>query len=119
MCDRLMHDHHVPMHIHEKDAPPARHPYRYAHERPRLPYPLRHTAAIPVLARMVAADALGVNGVTVPGDRSDERSEGREGVSTCSSRSERDRTTTKERLTWQFEIRREFRLTAKTTKLIL
>lgn len=68
MCDRLMHDHHVPMHIHEKDASLARNPYRYAHERPRLPYPLRHPAAIPVLARMVAAGGLGVHGVTVHGD---------------------------------------------------
>lgn len=68
MCDRLLHDHHVPLHIHENDVRLARHPYRYAHERPRFLYPVRHPGALPVLARMVGAGALGVHGVDAHGD---------------------------------------------------
>ncbi len=68
MCDRLWHDHHVPVHVHDKDVALARHPYRYAHERPRLTYPVRYPGALPVLARMVAAGALGVHGVDAQGD---------------------------------------------------
>jgi glyoxylase-like metal-dependent hydrolase (beta-lactamase superfamily II) len=68
MCERLLRDHHVPLHIHEKDVPLARHPYRYAHERARSIYPVRYPAAIPALARMVAAGALGVHGVEAHGD---------------------------------------------------
>ncbi|MCK6067423.1 MULTISPECIES: MBL fold metallo-hydrolase [Microbacterium] len=68
MCDRLWHDHHVPVHVHDKDVALARHPYRYAHERPRLTYPVRYPGALPVLARMVAAGALGVHGIDAQGD---------------------------------------------------
>jgi len=68
MADRLLRDHHVPMHIHEKDVHLARHPYRYDHERPRFAYPLRYPRALPILARMVAAGALGVHGVEAHGD---------------------------------------------------
>ena len=68
MCDRLMDEHHVPVHVHEKDAHLARHPYRYAHESPRLRYPFRYPAAIPILGRMTAAGALWVKGVTARPD---------------------------------------------------
>jgi glyoxylase-like metal-dependent hydrolase (beta-lactamase superfamily II) len=68
MADRLWREHHVPLHIHERDVPLAQHPYRYAHERARLAYPFRYPAAIPALARMTAAGALAVKGVTARGD---------------------------------------------------
>jgi glyoxylase-like metal-dependent hydrolase (beta-lactamase superfamily II) len=68
MCDRLRNDHHVPLHIHADDVALARHPYRYAHERARARYPLRYPRAIPALARMAAAGALGVHGVDAHGD---------------------------------------------------
>jgi glyoxylase-like metal-dependent hydrolase (beta-lactamase superfamily II) len=68
MCDRLIREHHVPVHVHEKDRYLVRHPYSYAHELPRSPYPFRYPRALPALARMVAAGALGVHGVDVHGD---------------------------------------------------
>jgi len=36
--------------VHDNDVPLARHPLQYAHERSRLPYPLRHPAARPIVA---------------------------------------------------------------------
>jgi glyoxylase-like metal-dependent hydrolase (beta-lactamase superfamily II) len=51
------------VHVHEKDRRLARHPYRYAHEAARLPYPFRFPAAAGVLAQMTAAGALWVRGV--------------------------------------------------------
>ena len=68
MCDRLFHEHHVFSRVHEGDVALAKHPYRYAHERARLSYPLRHPASIPVLAGMAAAGALGVKGIDARGD---------------------------------------------------
>lgn len=68
MADRLWHEHHVPLHIHALDVSLAQHPYRYAHEKARVSYPLRYPAAIPALARMAAAGALGVKGVRAHGD---------------------------------------------------
>ncbi|WP_286928069.1 MULTISPECIES: MBL fold metallo-hydrolase [Aeromicrobium] len=41
----------------------AAHPYRYRPGRPRLLYPLLHPGSVPILARMVAAGALRVEGV--------------------------------------------------------
>jgi glyoxylase-like metal-dependent hydrolase (beta-lactamase superfamily II) len=60
-------------HVHPADRRLARHPYRYAHEAARLPYPFRFPSAIGVLASMTAAGALWVRGVTaavdiVPGE---------------------------------------------------
>lgn len=68
MCDRLLREHHVPMHIHEKDVQLARHPYRYAHEKPRFAYPILYPAALPILSRMAAAGALNVRGIDAHGD---------------------------------------------------
>jgi glyoxylase-like metal-dependent hydrolase (beta-lactamase superfamily II) len=67
MCDRLVHEHHVPIHVHDRDRLMARHPYRYAHEKPRFSYPLRHPSGFAVIARMAAAGALGVKGVDARG----------------------------------------------------
>ncbi|MGP3534710.1 MBL fold metallo-hydrolase [Microbacterium sp. RD1] len=68
MCERLWRDHHIPLHIHEKDVELAAHPYSYDHERPRLAYPFRHPRALGPLGRMVAAGALAVHGVRAHGD---------------------------------------------------
>jgi len=57
MCRRL-HEHHVLSHVHERDRVLVKHPYQYAHEAPRAPYPFRYPAAIPILARMIAAGAI-------------------------------------------------------------
>ncbi|HWR85694.1 MAG TPA: MBL fold metallo-hydrolase [Rhodoglobus sp.] len=53
----------VPLWGHAADSFIARHPYHYAHESPRLRYPLRYPASLPVLGRMVGAGALNVRGV--------------------------------------------------------
>jgi glyoxylase-like metal-dependent hydrolase (beta-lactamase superfamily II) len=53
----------VPVIAHPAEGYIARHPYRYAHEKSRLLYPLRYTAAIPGLAAMVAAGATRVPGI--------------------------------------------------------
>jgi glyoxylase-like metal-dependent hydrolase (beta-lactamase superfamily II) len=50
----------VPVLAHPAEEYLAHHPYRYAHERSRAMYPLRHPAAIPVLSAMAAAGALRV-----------------------------------------------------------
>jgi len=49
--------------VHPGDHRIAAHPYRYRPGRPRLLYPLRYPAAAPVLAQMVMAGALRVEGV--------------------------------------------------------
>ncbi|MCD9154105.1 MBL fold metallo-hydrolase [Aeromicrobium duanguangcaii] len=49
--------------VHPGDHRIAAHPYRYRPGRPRLFYPLRYPAAAPILARMVRAGALRVEGV--------------------------------------------------------
>jgi glyoxylase-like metal-dependent hydrolase (beta-lactamase superfamily II) len=48
---------------HHGDHYLAAHPYRYKHERPRLPYPLRYPRGARVLAQMARAGALRVRGV--------------------------------------------------------
>lgn len=63
MCDRLAHEHHLVAKVHPGDEELTRHPYRYAHESARFPYPFRYPGALPILARMVAGGALGVKGV--------------------------------------------------------
>lgn len=66
--ERLQRDHHVPIHVHEADAPLVLHPYRYDREASRVLYPVRHPGGIPVLARMARAGALSVHGVEALGD---------------------------------------------------
>jgi len=60
---RAVAQHGVPVYVHSGDAHIVRHPYRYRPGRPRLAYPIRHPRAIPHLAAMVRAGALGVRGV--------------------------------------------------------
>jgi glyoxylase-like metal-dependent hydrolase (beta-lactamase superfamily II) len=40
----------VPVYVHENDVPLTRHPWRYDHERPRLPYLLTQPKALPIVA---------------------------------------------------------------------
>lgn len=54
----------APIMVHPKDEYIAAHPYRYDHENARVLYPLKHPGSIPLLARMTAAGALTVRGVT-------------------------------------------------------
>ncbi len=54
----------VPILAHAEEQELAAHPYHYAHENPRLIYPIRHPKAIPALFGMVRAGALRVKGVT-------------------------------------------------------
>lgn len=54
----------VPVYAHPAEQTIAAHPYSYAHENVRAIYPLRHPGGVPILARMVAAGALAVPGVT-------------------------------------------------------
>ncbi|WP_461474140.1 MBL fold metallo-hydrolase [Microbacterium sp. HJ5] len=68
MCDRLSWEHQVRSHVHKNDRELARHPYRYAHENLRVGYPFRNPGAVPILARMAAAGALWVKGVTARPD---------------------------------------------------
>lgn len=49
--------------VHPGDRYLARHPYRYRHERARIPYLWQHPAALPVLGAMTLAGALQVRGV--------------------------------------------------------
>ena len=53
----------VPVLAHAEESYIAAHPYRYAHERSRLLYPVKNPASIPVLSRMAAAGALNVDGI--------------------------------------------------------
>lgn len=54
----------VPILAHVEEQELAAHPYSYAHENPRLIYPVQHPKAIPALFGMVRAGALRVKGVT-------------------------------------------------------
>lgn len=63
MARRIRAEWGVPIHGHPEEGYIARHPYRYAHERPRSAYPIRHPRAVPILSAMVAAGAAGVHGV--------------------------------------------------------
>lgn len=60
---RAMEEWGVPVWAHRDEAHIARHPYRYAHENPRLIYPIEHPRAIPLLGAMTAAGALTVQGM--------------------------------------------------------
>jgi glyoxylase-like metal-dependent hydrolase (beta-lactamase superfamily II) len=57
----------LPVHAHAKEYFLARHPYRYAHEKPIALYPVRHPRALPILAGMLAGGAFAVRG-TDPGE---------------------------------------------------
>jgi glyoxylase-like metal-dependent hydrolase (beta-lactamase superfamily II) len=70
---RIQQDWGVPVWAHAAEAYIARHPYRYAHERSRVLYPVREPRILPVLGSMVRAGALNVRGVSdlhffTPGD---------------------------------------------------
>ena len=56
----------VPVWVHREEEFLTAHPYRYKHERSRLLYPIRYPRCIGVLARMAAAGALTVRGVSDP-----------------------------------------------------
>lgn len=53
----------VPVFAHGAEERILAHPYRYAHESPRLRYPLRYPGSVPVMLRMAGAGALRVPGV--------------------------------------------------------
>jgi len=53
----------VPVLLHREDRYIAAHPYRYAHERLRAPYPLRHPRGVPPLLAMARAGAFRVPGI--------------------------------------------------------
>ena len=53
----------VPIWAHDQDHYLAAHPYRYAHEKPRLLYPLRYPRGRRMLTDMARAGALRVRGV--------------------------------------------------------
>lgn len=53
----------VPVWAHAEEEFIARHPYRYAHERSRLLYPLRRPDVVPLLGTMAMAGALNVRGI--------------------------------------------------------
>ena len=54
----------VPVLAHPAEHALAAHPYSYAHEDPRLLYPLTHPKGVPLLAEMAAGGAFAVRGVT-------------------------------------------------------
>lgn len=56
----------VPIWVHDNDHYLAAHPYRYAHERSRLLYPVLYPRSVPLLGSMAAAGALWVKGVGQP-----------------------------------------------------
>lgn len=43
----------VPVYVHENDAPLTMHPWRYDHEKPRLPYFLTQVKALPIVAALL------------------------------------------------------------------
>jgi glyoxylase-like metal-dependent hydrolase (beta-lactamase superfamily II) len=66
----------VPVYVHERDVPVTRHPWRYDHERSRIPYMLRHPGFDRAFFAMAAMGALWVKGLranehAVPGQRLD------------------------------------------------
>jgi glyoxylase-like metal-dependent hydrolase (beta-lactamase superfamily II) len=63
MARRLREEWDLPLWGHRDDQFIASHPYRYAHESPRLLYAAWYPAILPIMARMTAAGALGVHGV--------------------------------------------------------
>jgi glyoxylase-like metal-dependent hydrolase (beta-lactamase superfamily II) len=60
-AERARREWRVPVWAHERERPVTRHPWRYDHERSRLPY-LRHPAFVRILASMARAGALRVKG---------------------------------------------------------
>lgn len=52
----------IPVWVHEAEVSVAHHPWRYDHERSRLPYFVRYPRFIGIFAAMGAAGALGVKG---------------------------------------------------------
>ncbi|MDH2443742.1 MBL fold metallo-hydrolase [Amnibacterium sp. CER49] len=60
---RIREEWEVPVLAHPAEESLARHPYSYAHENPRLLYPVRHPGGVPILGRMAAAGAFAVRGV--------------------------------------------------------
>lgn len=63
IASRLRAEWGVPVWVHAADRRLAAHPYRYAHERPRLLYPIVYPESIGVLGAMAGAGALHVKGV--------------------------------------------------------
>ncbi len=55
----------VPVWVHEREVEVTRHPWRYDHERSRLPYVVRHPSFAKAFAAMGAAGALRVKGLRV------------------------------------------------------
>jgi glyoxylase-like metal-dependent hydrolase (beta-lactamase superfamily II) len=53
----------VPVWAHELETPVVRHPWRYDHERSRVPYFLRHPGFVKIFSAMGAAGALWVKGL--------------------------------------------------------
>jgi glyoxylase-like metal-dependent hydrolase (beta-lactamase superfamily II) len=49
--------------VHEREAPVVRHPWRYDHERSRIPYFARHPGFVRIFTAMGAAGALWVKGL--------------------------------------------------------
>jgi hypothetical protein len=53
----------VPVWAHELETPVIRHPWRYDHERSRIPSFVRHPGFVRIFAAMGAAGALRVQGL--------------------------------------------------------
>ena len=53
----------VPVWAHERETPVVRHPWRYDHERSRIPYFVRHPGFVRIFTAMGAAGALWVKGL--------------------------------------------------------
>jgi glyoxylase-like metal-dependent hydrolase (beta-lactamase superfamily II) len=53
----------VPVYAHEAEVPVTRHPWRYDHERSRIPYMLRHPGFDRAFFAMAAMGAVGVKGL--------------------------------------------------------
>lgn len=63
MARRLQEELGLPIWAHGREWYLAAHPYRYAHESPRVYYAARYPTALPIIGRMAAAGALWVRGV--------------------------------------------------------
>ncbi|MDR7330250.1 MBL fold metallo-hydrolase [Corynebacterium guangdongense] len=63
MARRLVRQLGLPVYAHSADHELAAHPFRYAHENPIAPYPLRHPRAVPLLGSMLAAGMPFVRGL--------------------------------------------------------
>jgi glyoxylase-like metal-dependent hydrolase (beta-lactamase superfamily II) len=56
-AERARRELHVPVYVHENDAPLTMHPWRYDHERPRSLHLARHPQALPFVAEFARARA--------------------------------------------------------------